>query len=46
MSAAPPTTPLMRQYQSIKKQHPNALLFFRLGDFYELFYAEAGVAWK
>ena len=46
MSAAPPTTPLMRQYQSIKKQHPNALLFFRLGDFYELFYDDAVVASK
>jgi DNA mismatch repair protein MutS len=32
-----PSTPLMRQYTAIKKEHPNALLFFRLGDFYELF---------
>src|SRR5947208_10282575 len=39
-----PTTPLMRQYVTIKKQHPNALLFFRLGDFYELFYDDAVVA--
>ena len=31
------STPLMRQYAAIKKEHPNALLFFRLGDFYELF---------
>src|SRR5690242_8229304 len=39
-----PTTPLMRQYAAIKKQHPNALLFFRLGDFYELFFEDAVVA--
>ncbi|MFZ0413567.1 MAG: DNA mismatch repair protein MutS [Candidatus Acidiferrales bacterium] len=36
-----PTTPLMRQYHSIKRQHPGALLLFRLGDFYELFYEDA-----
>ncbi len=41
-----PTTPLMRQYAAIKKQHPNALLFFRLGDFYELFFEDAVVAAK
>ncbi|HWG40195.1 MAG TPA: DNA mismatch repair protein MutS, partial [Candidatus Acidoferrales bacterium] len=34
----------MRQYAAIKKQHPNALLFFRLGDFYELFFEDAVVA--
>ncbi|HUR37338.1 MAG TPA: DNA mismatch repair protein MutS, partial [Terriglobales bacterium] len=39
-----PSTPLMRQYSAIKKQHPNALLFFRLGDFYELFYDDAVIA--
>src|SRR6202142_2948929 len=33
-----PTTPLMQQYGGLKKQHPAALLLFRLGDFYELFY--------
>ena len=36
-----PSTPLMRQYAAIKKEHPNALLFFRLGDFYELFFDDA-----
>jgi DNA mismatch repair protein MutS len=41
-----PSTPLMRQYAAIKKQHPNALLFFRLGDFYELFFEDAIVAAK
>src|SRR2546429_349624 len=39
-----PSTPLMRQYAAIKKEHPNALLFFRLGDFYELFFDDAAVA--
>jgi DNA mismatch repair protein MutS len=39
-----PSTPLMRQYAAIKKQHPNALLFFRLGDFYELFFDDAVTA--
>ncbi len=38
------TTPLMRQYGEIKKKYPEALLFFRLGDFYELFYEDAVVA--
>jgi DNA mismatch repair protein MutS len=39
-----PSTPLMRQYAAIKKEHPNALLFFRLGDFYELFFDDAILA--
>src|SRR2546426_4482469 len=39
-----PSTPLMRQYAAIKKEHPSALLFFRLGDFYELFFDDAQVA--
>jgi len=34
----------MRQYAAIKQQHPEALLFFRLGDFYEMFYEDAVVA--
>ena len=38
------TTPLMRQYNTIKQQAPNALLLFRLGDFYELFFEDAVVA--
>jgi DNA mismatch repair protein MutS len=38
------STPLMRQYSAIKKEHPNALVFFRLGDFYELFFDDAVVA--
>jgi DNA mismatch repair protein MutS len=39
-----PSTPLMRQYAAIKKKHPAALLFFRLGDFYELFFDDAVLA--
>jgi DNA mismatch repair protein MutS len=39
-----PSTPLMRQYVEVKKDHPNALLFFRLGDFYELFFEDAILA--
>jgi DNA mismatch repair protein MutS len=38
------STPLMRQYNSIKEQVPQALLMFRLGDFYELFFEDAVVA--
>jgi DNA mismatch repair protein MutS len=38
------STPLMRQYAAIKKEHPGALLFFRLGDFYELFFDDAILA--
>ncbi|HEV2617283.1 MAG TPA: DNA mismatch repair protein MutS [Candidatus Acidoferrales bacterium] len=39
-----PTTPLMQQYHAIKRQHPHALLLFRLGDFYELFFEDAVAA--
>src|SRR5262249_5301991 len=42
--SAEPSTPLMRQYHGIKQQVPNALLLFRLGDFYELFYDDAVTA--
>jgi len=38
------STPLMRQYSAIKARHPSALLLFRLGDFYELFFEDAVVA--
>src|SRR5256885_6011639 len=41
-----PSPPLMRQYAAVKKDHPTALLFFRLGDFYELFFDDAIVAAK
>src|ERR1700757_1372171 len=39
-----PTTPLMQQYHAIKSRYPHALLLFRLGDFYELFYEDAMLA--
>jgi DNA mismatch repair protein MutS len=38
------STPLMRQHAAIKKEHPTALLFFRVGDFYELFLDDAVTA--
>ncbi|MCE1183008.1 MAG: DNA mismatch repair protein MutS [Rhodocyclales bacterium] len=34
-------TPMMRQYLALKANHPNTLLFYRMGDFYELFYEDA-----
>ncbi|HKK16603.1 MAG TPA: DNA mismatch repair protein MutS, partial [Gammaproteobacteria bacterium] len=34
-------TPVMQQYLGFKAQHPDKLLFFRMGDFYELFYDDA-----
>ncbi len=34
-------TPVMQQYLQIKAQHPDHLVFYRMGDFYELFYADA-----
>jgi DNA mismatch repair protein MutS len=37
-------TPMMQQYLRIKAQHPDTLLFYRMGDFYELFYDDARVA--
>jgi DNA mismatch repair protein MutS len=46
ISMPEPSTPLMRQYAAVKKEHPTALLFFRLGDFYELFFDDAIVAAK
>ena len=39
-------TPMMRQYQAVKEQYSDCLLFFRLGDFYELFAEDALVASK
>ncbi|NLB63058.1 MAG: DNA mismatch repair protein MutS [Fibrobacter sp.] len=37
-------TPMMKQYREIKAEHPDCILFFRLGDFYELFNEDAQVA--
>jgi DNA mismatch repair protein MutS len=39
-------TPVMQQYLRVKAQHPDALLFYRMGDFYELFYEDARRAAK
>ena len=48
VSAVPPTgaqlTPAMRQYFEAKRQYRHALVFFRMGDFYEMFYEDALVA--
>ena len=42
MSVTP--TPAMQQYHRMKAEHPGALLFFRMGDFYELFFEDAKIA--
>jgi DNA mismatch repair protein MutS len=39
-----PSTPMMAQYHQIKKEFPHALVFFRLGDFYEMFFDDAILA--
>jgi DNA mismatch repair protein MutS len=40
------TTPMMKQYMDIKKQYLDCLLFFRMGDFYELFLEDAHIGAK
>ncbi len=40
------STPMMQQYQEIKKQYPECILFFRLGDFYEMFLDDAKIGAK
>jgi DNA mismatch repair protein MutS len=40
----PPVTPMMAQYLDIKQDYPEALLFYRMGDFYELFFDDAAAA--
>src|ERR1035437_1263456 len=37
-------TPMMQQYRETKSRHPNEILFFRLGDFYEMFFEDAKLA--
>ena len=44
MTTREASTPLMQQYREIKAQHQDAILFFRMGDFYEMFYEDAEVA--
>jgi DNA mismatch repair protein MutS len=41
-----PLTPMIKQYLQIKSQYPDSLLFFRMGDFYEMFFEDAQVASK
>jgi DNA mismatch repair protein MutS len=43
-SAISSATPMMAQYLDLKKAHPGSLLFYRMGDFYEMFFADAEVA--
>ena len=40
----PDTTPMMRQYLKMKELYPDCILFFRLGDFYEMFNEDARLA--
>ena len=40
----PKLTPMIKQYLSIKKEYPDAILFYRMGDFYEMFFEDAQVA--
>ena len=42
----PATTPMMRQYLKMKELHPDCILFFRLGDFYEMFQEDAKLVSK
>ncbi|MEJ2057341.1 MAG: DNA mismatch repair protein MutS [Desulfofustis sp.] len=46
MSPAPKMTPMLRQYLEIKEQYPNEILFYRMGDFYEMFFEDAEIASK
>jgi DNA mismatch repair protein MutS len=43
-AASPEATPALAQYLDLKRAHPDALLFYRMGDFYELFFEDAGKA--
>ena len=44
MDDNPNVSPMMAQYWAIKAEHPDALLFYRMGDFYEMFFADAEAA--
>ena len=44
MSLSEASTPMMQQYWRVKEQHPDCLLFYRMGDFYELFHDDAVIA--
>ncbi|MGE4561124.1 MAG: DNA mismatch repair protein MutS, partial [Desulfobulbus sp.] len=44
--SAPKITPMLQQYLEIKEQYPGTILFYRMGDFYEMFFEDAEVASK
>ena len=44
MSNTPKLTPMLKQYLEIKGEHPDAILFYRMGDFYEMFFEDAEIA--
>ncbi len=46
MSKSPKLTPMLRQYLDIKEEHKDAILFYRMGDFYEMFFEDAIIASK
>lgn len=46
MAATPTPTPMMRQYLELKEKYQDCILFFRLGDFYEMFFDDAKLASK
>ena len=46
MSKAAKITPMLRQYLAIKEQHQDTILFYRMGDFYEMFFDDAVIASK
>ncbi|AGF78269.1 DNA mismatch repair protein MutS [Desulfocapsa sulfexigens DSM 10523] len=46
MTKAPKITPMLQQYLEIKEQYQDAILFYRMGDFYEMFFEDAAVASK
>jgi DNA mismatch repair protein MutS len=46
MSTPPKITPMLQQYLEIKEQHPDSILFYRMGDFYEMFFDDAVTATK
>jgi len=42
--SSPKTTPMIKQYLSIKEEYPDAILLYRMGDFYEMFFEDAETA--
>src|SRR5688500_4872263 len=46
LNGAPAHTPMMQQYLALKAEYPDMLLFYRMGDFYEMFYGDAERASK